>query len=608
MKKRKINLTKQFKFIILCFGLSFLFQQCANDDFINLPNIEKQQFSLKNKNFDELKYSEKFNIAHQEIERFASLNNSKKNFKNKNSATNDIYNFSIDSSSIKEIKLKNYTSYTFFIKREHTNSSFFENLVISIDSTNKPKATLFKYFPSQPMEKVENHNTYTFKGKVKSFNLEYSKIKQYQSKSEYVCQQVTRIYCTNEGYENGKYYNNFHIAEESCFKYDLYHLVTQTKTECSFIKEDDYFGGPSGTDDVIIDDFDTPTGGGGGGNTNTDPLNNNNGSVVTTPNFMCDNIDGNCIENNLESTLNKTPSILDTKEQLFTYIKAVGVYTNNNPEFSELSALLFNYNTNINLPKETILEVSLKAKEILTILNDNNFANIDQLSLEEQKTIAKNSLFIGFIPNLKDLGIDLPQTAEEWKEFGEFLITVLIELIPELIPGVSELNSLKNAISAFNNGSYTDASTELAFAIVGVFPVGKAWKIATKTFKGMKIVVRLTKAFKNAKKLRNLISSNYDEALNAFNKVGVAGNEGVRVLTNSTEKHGKTFFEQLTKNIPKETIQGTNGPIIKATFPDGSKIQFRDWATQSDGVGNKATIEFLGGNYTKKIQKIKFNE
>ena len=64
----------------------------------------------------------------------------------------------------------------------------------------------------------------------------------------------------------------------------------------------------------------------------------------------------------------------------------------------------------------------------------------------------------------------------------------------------------------------------------------------------------------------------------------------------------------MTKNVPKQTIQGTNGPIIKATFPDGSKIQFRDWATQSDGVGNKATIEFLGGNYTSLTKKIKFNE
>ena len=108
--------------------------------------------------------------------------------------------------------------------------------------------------------------------------------------------------------------------------------------------------------------------------------------------------------------------------------------------------------------------------------------------------------------------------------------------------------------------------------------------------------------------MKNLISSNYDEALKAFNKIGIPGDEGVRVLANSTENHGKTFFEQLTKNIPVSEIYGTKGKIFIAKFPDGSKIQYRNWASTAEEYNTKATIEFLGGNYTKNIQKIKFNE
>ena len=56
------------------------------------------------------------------------------------------------------------------------------------------------------------------------------------------------------------------------------------------------------------------------------------------------------------------------------------------------------------------------------------------------------------------------------------------------------------------------------------------------------------------------------------------------------------------------TNAAENGFIRQSTMPDGSKIQFRDWATGSEGFNTEATIEFIGGNYTEHIQKIKFND
>ena len=261
-----------------------------------------------------------------------------------------------------------------------------------------------------------------------------------------------------------------------------------------------------------------------------------------------------------------------------------------------------------NLNGNELYQVSVRAKTIMAIMAKNDFADFETYSSFDQRIVTENTFFIGVLPSLKELGVDLPNTTEEWKEFGEFTITMLIEIFPELIPGVGEALSIYNAISSFNAGNYTDASTELAYAVVGFLPVGKVFKNVARIAKGFKIVVKMTKALRKAKKVKNAISSNYNLALQNFKQIGTPGNEGVRVLSGTTTKDANSFFEQLTKDIPKETIQGTLGPIKIANYPGGSKIQFRDWATRSDGVGNKATIEFLGGNYTSAIQKIKFNE
>ena len=70
------------------------------------------------------------------------------------------------------------------------------------------------------------------------------------------------------------------------------------------------------------------------------------------------------------------------------------------------------------------------------------------------------------------------------------------------------------------------------------------------------------------------------------------------------KKSGKTN----EKHLFFLEIDGTKGKIFIAKFPDGSKIQYRNWASTAEEYNTKATIEFLGGNYTKNIQKIKFNE
>lgn len=628
MKTKKNKLINIFKIGILLFGISLLLFNCEKDNEID----ESFNVSVKNNKLDytleKIGYSEL--LTDQEIQK--SLPNiqhrfsKSKKLKTLNKKTTQISeHFSIITDSVHKITTEDAISWTFKIETPVLNNSDFENFLVKknneefsyfLISYEKDLETVYKKATSYPISKkflnLDNLNLArrgeyfmddgisngggTCEGKI------YTEIEPCNQRGVH----TVKYWCQHYGGIHGG--GNSRPCNYTCTGTNVVTIIDFS--HC-------YNGSDLGPNNIpnYNSSDNNNTQNNDSGMFNNGGSGSNGGSTITNPvTLECDNCSNSLSlishlnlsdQNQINWVNNSSNSLTVTKLSNFGNANhwSESVTTISGQIISGLS------NTNnLSLSFEENIAVKNKANEIFNIIARNNFSNIDQYSIADQKTIAQNSLFISFLPNLKDLGIELPQTAEEWQEFGEFLITVLKELIPELIPGVSELNSLKNSISAFSNGSYIDASTELAFAIVGVFPVGKAWKITAKAFKGIKIVVRLTKAFKNAKKMRNLISSNYSNALQAFNQIGTAGSQGVRQIANSSKKQGKSFFELLTKNVPKQTINGTNGPIIKATFPDGSKIQFRDWATQSDGNGTKATIQFIGGNYTDYIQKIKFND
>jgi len=572
MRNRKNKITNLLKIGILFFSISLLFSSCEKDEFINYSPNQEKKTSYSQKTFGNIQKTEKFKEAFKKVfETKKQALNSQNRLK---TVMEENYGFTIDTNAVSIISSEKYTSYTMLIHRTIDDETFYENLVIQNDSLNNTKAYILNYKLKSQLIPHEEHHSYEQDTEITVTPIIYDNT---QSKMIEECRTVMVTYCP---------YKFEHVAGPSCYNHPE-RLYQKPKKECISYDDGSDNDGPGGGG---------ATGVGGGSSTSiyTTPIISNTNPVKFFEKIF-----------SFEDAIDYVPSRYSSVEIQFSYLGAVGKFLKLN-NYAELGETLYDIalqQTTVN-ENEASLMVS-KTVEILNILETAN--SFEQLSIQNQKIVTQNFLFIGFLPNLKDLGIDLPQNAEEWAEFGEFIITVLKELIPELIPGVSELNSLRNAISAFNKGSYANGSTELGFAIVGVFPVGKAWKIATKTFKGMKIVVRLTKAFKKAKKLKNLISSKYDDALKAFNKIGTPGNEGVRVLANSNEKHGKTFFEQLTKSgvdITSQTSAPT-GMIIKR-MPDGSKIQFRDFSGPNSPT-TLSTIEFLGGNYTKKIQKIKFN-
>lgn len=118
--KRK-NLIKLSKFRILFFGISILLFNCEkNEEFITQrENQVNKNFKFQKNSFNELVNNNKFRKAFEKTIKPKNTTYSRK------SSKKDIYEFSIDSSTINQLEHKSITFYTMLIKREKgsTNSS-----------------------------------------------------------------------------------------------------------------------------------------------------------------------------------------------------------------------------------------------------------------------------------------------------------------------------------------------------------------------------------------------------------------------------------------------------------------------------------------------------
>jgi hypothetical protein len=135
----------RLKFFILT-GL-LLILNCQHDDVINGTSTQEQHsktvipFEYNNKTYSELSNELKFSDAFNKVFKKDKLNPSE----NGKTVMEEQYGFTIDSALIKEISSDNYTSYTFLIHREIADDSFFENLVVTLDSSSVPSAYIIKY-------------------------------------------------------------------------------------------------------------------------------------------------------------------------------------------------------------------------------------------------------------------------------------------------------------------------------------------------------------------------------------------------------------------------------------------------------------------------------
>jgi len=267
MKKRFKN---YLKLGVLLLGISVAITSCQKDDDYNIVDTSASTPTpiVKNINFKEFLNQKNSKLT---IERLNKLN--KTSLK-----TSSIYNkdsneqsqsITIDYSSIKQIIKNGIISYTFRIVQESNDNTFFKNLIIQTDSSQKTSAYIIKYIPD-----VSYDVNSPFQGVREVTPLDYSDINIYTSnnKQTTVCVTITTYinhYLCDPGVEQ---------TPDSC---DYQYTSESLDTTCTTIVNTYTYvvsstGSGSGGGGSSSDDSDDP---------NEDPTDPNNHEVITSPVF-----------------------------------------------------------------------------------------------------------------------------------------------------------------------------------------------------------------------------------------------------------------------------------------------------------------------------------
>jgi hypothetical protein len=250
MKKKKNKLYNFLKTGILFFGISLLLWGCEKEEFIKTES--KSEFKIVDKKFKEFLHKTKFVRALEEIKPSKTKQLAKSN--------EDLYNFTIDSTNVREINIGNQTSYTFLIKREKKDSTSFENIFIKIDSLNNTEAFLIKYLPKENVIFFKNHSSLNFKGNIQITKLN---IKKLGFLSKVVCIPIATTYCSQLGTGDSEtVYNGIHIANSDCTDHD--YLFTVYGEVCF----DDGSSGGGGGGQLLDFDYENDNQSGGGATDN----------------------------------------------------------------------------------------------------------------------------------------------------------------------------------------------------------------------------------------------------------------------------------------------------------------------------------------------------
>lgn len=318
MKKKRLK--NYLKLGVLLFGIFISLWSCEKETTFIEPETSNSpnQLKLSESSFSELFKTEKFKNAYlKTISKKQILSKGTLYVKN---TSESIYEFTINSSSIKQIDYKKSTSYTMFIRRKEKTETSFENLVIKIDSSQNVNAYILKYtYTSEPILNTA-HNNYSFDGDVEVTKIDYNKINGLQSKMQYACTDVYQVKC-NGG--TGGCNGSWHTPGQIC--YDLFSQcisLTQVGMDCGYF--DDGTDGSSGSGS---NNGEGGTTSGGGDGSSSDPNNNDPNQLVTIPNDCktCpDEFDDTVFEddcNTSKEDLKKIfPNISDANAELLTSI------------------------------------------------------------------------------------------------------------------------------------------------------------------------------------------------------------------------------------------------------------------------------------------------
>ena len=196
-----------FTKLVILLSILFILTGCENENDIN----ENQQ--IYNRDFIINDLSSKDLSSNSIVQKgYRKLNFKKSKFENHNkSSVNNIYNFIIDSSRIREILKDKYISYTLLIKRPFKTPEYFENLVIEQREDEGINAYIIKYKLKSKIKVFEDHHTFSFDASSHVIPLDLDNLN-LDSKSNGGCMLVAQTWCSWGGEP--------HVAGHNCFMAD----------------------------------------------------------------------------------------------------------------------------------------------------------------------------------------------------------------------------------------------------------------------------------------------------------------------------------------------------------------------------------------------------
>jgi hypothetical protein len=227
--------------------------------------------------------------------------------------TDNLYDFSIDSTSIVQAAFEGSFWYTMKIYRDDYSANFFENLVVVDKKEEAPSAYLYKYFPDKAyLEAVEFDINTPFTGHVKHIPIDYDLL---GITSRTYCTTTTVSVCGNNGGASGSGCST--NADGGA------HVYSVTTTKCYSFP--DYYSSTANT----IDEGMSGSGGGSNadGRIDEQPSTNDvlDADVITKPVRSLDTSSYNLLRANLGITdanqlrfLQENPWVAD---ELFDFIK-----------------------------------------------------------------------------------------------------------------------------------------------------------------------------------------------------------------------------------------------------------------------------------------------
>lgn len=363
-----------------------------------------------------------------------------------------------------------------------------------------------------------------------------------------------------------------------------------------------------------------PTNGGGSNPTNnntnttvTAPLSNSDGTEVDTSTIVADLINDELgttltrvelkwlAENEVEAkaisnlTLTKSNAFINATIDILSGNANTTILTNptDNQDFLNLIGNILNTKNDIIFPDFNILYNNLNefnnltlsdwqliSTKVLEVYNVTKFylisslTNLNQLSPPHQLLVAQNITFAGIFPSLKDLGINLPNSAEEWKVLFEIMKPILLEIGIEFIPLGGVYNSAIDTLNGINSGDWAAISLGVVGIIVEFTPfdqIKNLFQLVRYSKKGIKI-------FKLTRKFTNVIKN----ALDAGIKISL---DGLAVIF---KKDGKEIA-RILNNVMTFKYPGFGGDIV--TNPNKTTTVIGKWSEKVDGGGTSKIID-----------------